>query len=410
MADDFSLKGDVIDALSSLVDPLSGQSLLDAHVLEQVESKAGVVSVVLKFKAEHTKDQRWQIEDAVAEAAEKVPGVKEARVSGFVEGFEKTAATPGPSAAAGDTGAKGASQPQKSLEGVGRVIAVASGKGGVGKSTVAVNLALALARLGFQVGLLDVDIYGPSVPTLLGVNVRPNVRERRIIPVEAHGLKLMSLGFLMDDDAPVIWRGPIVTGIIRQFLQDVDWRGIDYLIVDMPPGTGDAQLSLAQTVPVDGAVVVTTPSDLALVDAARGLRMFKQLNVDVLGIVENMSHYSWPGAVAARGIAQKLRSKGATAEAEELEQLVTATETAWIFGKGGGEREARRLETEFLGGIPLDGNVRELGDAGRPVVVGDPNSEVTRSFLALAQKITDLKPLAAPGAAPKRGLFTFKLS
>lgn len=408
MADDFALKGEVIDQVSAVTDPLSGAPLLDAHLLEKVDVAGGVASIVLKFKAEHTKEQRWALEDQVADAAEKVAGIKEARVSSFVEGFQPAAA-PAPEAAAAAP-AKGGAQTPKALDGVGRVIAVASGKGGVGKSTVAVNLALALSRLGFHVGLLDVDIYGPSVPTLLGINVRPAVREKRIIPVEAHGLKLMSLGFLMDDDAPVIWRGPIVTGIIRQFLQDVDWRGIDYLVVDMPPGTGDAQLSLAQTVPVDGAVVVTTPSDLALIDAARGLRMFNQLNVDVLGMVENMSYYLWPGASAARSLAADLRAKGDAEGALALEALVTAQERTYIFGQGGGAREAARLGTTMLGEIPLDGSVRQLGDEGRPVVVGNPDSPVTKAFLELAQRVTEAKPLAAPGSAPKPGLFSFKRS
>lgn len=408
MADDFALKGDVIDQVSSVVDPLSGEGLLDAHILEKVDVAGGIASIVLKFKAEHTKDQRWALEDAAATAAEKVTGIKEARVSSFVEGYQ--AAAPAAEAAAAPAAGKGATQAPKALEGVGRVIAVASGKGGVGKSTVAVNLALALSRLGFHVGLLDVDIYGPSVPTLLGINVRPAVREKRIIPVEAHGLKLMSLGFLMDDDAPVIWRGPIVTGIIRQFLQDVDWRGIDYLIVDMPPGTGDAQLSLAQTVPVDGAVIVTTPSDLALIDAARGLRMFTQLNVDVLGMVENMAYYLWPGADEARALAASLRAKGDEASAASLDALVASQERTYIFGQGGGSREAARLGTMMLGEIPLDGSVRKLGDEGRPVVVGSPDSAVTKAFLELAQRITDAKPLASPGSAPKPGLFSFKRS
>ena len=266
------------------------------------------------------------------------------------------------------------------VEGVGKVIAVASGKGGVGKSTVAVNLALGIQKLGFRVGLLDVDIYGPSLPTLLGINERPAVRDRRIVPIDAEGLRVMSLGFLMEEDTPVIWRGPIVTGIIRQFLRDVDWSGLDYLIVDMPPGTGDAQLALAQTVPVDGALIVTTPSELALVDAARGLQMFKTLNVDVLGMVSNMSKFIAPDG-----------------------------SEHYIFGKDGAEREAKRLETPLLGEIPLDTKVREGGDRGRPVVVGEPESAVTKAFLELARQIVALRPLEAKeeGEPKKKGLFSF---
>jgi ATP-binding protein involved in chromosome partitioning len=294
------------------------------------------------------------------------------------------------------------------LKGVGRVIAVASGKGGVGKSTVAVNLALALRRLGFTVGLLDIDIYGPSLPTLLGINERPNVVQRRIVPPQMHGLRLMSLGFLMDEDTPVIWRGPIVTGIVRQFLQDVDWEGTDYLVVDLPPGTGDAQLSLAQTVPVDAAIVVTTPSDLALVDAARGLRMFNTLNVDVLGIVENMAWYQWPGAGEANAAISALRASGAdSALLDRLQKAVSDNERLYIFGRDGGPREATRLGTPFLGHIPLDGTIRSGGDSGQPVMVSAPDSAVARAFVDLAEKVAAAKPLEREQGAPRKGLFSF---
>ncbi|MFB6373869.1 MAG: Mrp/NBP35 family ATP-binding protein, partial [Bradymonadaceae bacterium] len=259
----------------------------------------------------------------------------------------------------------------------------------VGKSTVAVNFALALQEKGFRVGLLDVDIYGPSIPTMLGIGGRPSVSDRRIVPLKAHGLSVMSLGFLMDDDTPVIWRGPIVTGIIRQFLRDVDWSGHDYLVVDMPPGTGDAQLALAQTVPVDGAMVVTTPSELSLIDAARGFEMFGTLNVDVMGVVSNMSKHICP----------------------------ECGHESHIFGEHTVEEEVERLETELLGDIPLDPDVRAGGDAGEPIVVGNPGSPTTQSFLDLAQRVAELKPLdeaegaggddEAGGEGDKKGLFSF---
>lgn len=291
------------------------------------------------------------------------------------------------------------------------MIAVASGKGGVGKSTVAVNLALALAKLGHNVGLLDIDIYGPSLPTLLGIKERPAVRERRIVPIQAAGLRLMSLGFLMEDDTPVIWRGPIVTGIIRQFLQDVDWSGVDYLIVDMPPGTGDAQLSLAQTVPVDGAVVVTTPSDLALIDAARGLQMFRTLDVDVIGLVENMSYHVWPGLEAAREAVSALRAEGkaSSEKLDALERVLEEQGRLYLFGEGGGRREAERLGIPLLGEIPLDGRVRAGGDRGEPIVLGDAQSPVTAAFLELAKRVTDVKPLGA-GTTARKGAFSFMKS
>ncbi|MEL6181423.1 MAG: Mrp/NBP35 family ATP-binding protein [Myxococcota bacterium] len=276
-----------------------------------------------------------------------------------------------------------------------------------------VNLALALNTIGYRAGLLDIDVYGPSLPTLLGVKGRPAVKDRRIIPLEAEGLKIMSLGFLMDDDTPVIWRGPIVSGIIRQFLQDVDWSGLDYLIIDLPPGTGDAQLSLAQSVPLDGAIVVTTPSDLALVDAARGLQMFKTLKVDVLGIVENMSHYIWPGIEGVRQTLDLLRSKGGPQEAiDQLEQTLKEHGRVYVFGQGGGRREARRLGTDFLGEIPLNGKVREGGDQGQPIVTNDPTGPVTAAFVQLAKTLAELQPVASAEGEDKpkkkkRGLFSF---
>ncbi len=414
MADEFEIKAMVIDACSGVTDPSSGESVLDAHILEEIEVDGSIVSVALKFPDAYDRNHRWEVEDAVTDAVQALEDVTEAKVSSFTESYdpakEAAKAKAVEEAAAEEPAAAPAAEPSAqsvkpaALKGVGRVIAVASGKGGVGKSTVSVNLALALKHLGFTVGLLDIDVYGPSLPTLLGVNERPSVEDKRIIPLEAEGMKLMSLGFLMDEDTPVIWRGPIVTGIIRQFLQDVDWQGVDYLVVDLPPGTGDAQLSLAQTVPVDGAIVVTTPSDLALVDAARGLRMFNTLNVDVMGIVENMAYFEWPGGPAVEAALADVPD-GAAKDA--IAAALAEHGRMHIFGSGGGRREATRLETEFLGEIPLDGAVRAGGDSGRPIVVGDPESSVTKAFLALAQKVTESKPLDSDDKTPKKGMFSF---
>lgn len=415
--DDLTLKGNVIEAIAKVIDPQTDKSILDAHLLEEVKVEDGTVNIRLSFPEAYPRDARWDLEDKVTDTAKALEGVVAANVHAQIASgtdpykgspvhdqpdrkAPKKAAKEGQSAIGGGGSAATATEP---LAGVGRVIAVASGKGGVGKSTVAVNLALALQKLGFRVGLLDIDIYGPSLPTLLGINERPSVKNKQIEPLEVHNLRVMSLGFLMDDDSPVIWRGPIVTGIIRQFLQDVDWSGTDYLIVDMPPGTGDAQLSLAQTVPVDGAVVVTTPSDLALIDAARGLRMFHTLNVDVLGIVENMSHYVWPGAARLREIVSGMSDKNAVGE---IEKVLDEHEKAYIFGQGGGTREAKRLETPLLGEIPLDPKVRSGGDAGRPVVISDPDGPVAESFIALAQRISELKPLDGKDEG-RKGLFSF---
>jgi ATP-binding protein involved in chromosome partitioning len=444
MRDDFSIKGDVIDALEKVQDPAAGKDVVSLGLVEKVEVVGGAVKIVLIFNDDRPQPERFAVEDAVCDVVEKIDGVTDVSVVPTTKAGVKAASAPpkkkinlhaGPSAggeaaaggghhhhdhghshapAAAAAGPQGGLPKQKALEGVGHVIAVASGKGGVGKSTVAVNLALALAKIGHKVGLLDIDIYGPSLPTLLGVQERPAVKERRIIPLEKAGLKLMSLGFLMEEDTPVIWRGPIVTGIIRQFLQDVDWRGIDYLIVDMPPGTGDAQLSLAQTVPVDGAVIVTTPSDLALIDAARGLQMFKTLNVEVLGIVENMSYYVWPGQLQAQALLAQLRGQaqgqaGATDTIAKLEAVVEQNSRFHIFGQGGGAREAERLQTSLLAEIPLDADVRKGGDEGTPVVLGDPEGAVSQAFVNLAHRVAKLKPVTPEGGddSNKKGVFSF---
>ncbi len=405
MKDDFSLKGEIIEALEGIEDPAKEKNIVDAHMVEEVEVSAGVVDLVIAIEKGRDREERFAIEDGIYDAVEAVEGVREVKVKMMTpqaiardtEGADAEpasapaaqapAASPSPASPSGQAAGPGPGSsipPSAPIQGVGKVIAVASGKGGVGKSTVAVNLALALKKIGYRVGLLDVDIYGPSLPTLLGIAGRPSVRERRIVPLDAEGLRVMSLGFLMDEDTPVIWRGPIVTGIIRQFLRDVDWSGLDYLIVDMPPGTGDAQLALAQTVPVDGALIVTTPSDLSLIDAARGLQMFKTLNINVLGIIENMSKFVCP----------------------------CCDEVTYIFGKETVEKEAERLETELLGEIPLDTAIREGGDAGRPVVVAEPDSAVTQSFVELAESLVDAAPLEEPTEAGEsegenKGLFSF---
>ncbi len=253
------------------------------------------------------------------------------------------------------------------LPGVRRKIAVASGKGGVGKSTVAANLALALQRGGASVGLLDADIYGPSQQLMMGCRERPMVNaEEKIVPVDGQGVKVMSLGFLMDADQPVIWRGPMVMKALQQFIEDVAWGELDYLVVDLPPGTGDAQLTMTQQVPLDGAVIVTTPQDVALIDARKGLAMFRKVSVKVLGIVENMSSFVCPHC-------------GTRSE---------------IFKSGGGRRTASELGVPFLGEIPIDPAVVVGGDAGAPIVASHPDSAAARAFVALAAEVA--RALDAP--------------
>jgi ATP-binding protein involved in chromosome partitioning len=251
---------------------------------------------------------------------------------------------------------------------LGRVLAVSSGKGGVGKSMVAVNVAVALARAGASVGILDADIYGPNLPRMLGVNSPPPVVNQKIIPLQAHGVKVISVGFLIDRDQPAIWRGPIVMKIIKQFLADVEWGTLDYLIVDMPPGTGDAQLSLVQSTSVHGAIIVTTPQDVAVGDALRGVRMFQRVSVPVLGIVENMSYFECPHC----------------------------GQPSTLFGSGGGERLAAEVGLPLLARIPFYPRVLEGGDAGRPIVVADPGSTAAVAIVALADRVASLTGTPAP--------------
>jgi len=245
------------------------------------------------------------------------------------------------------------------IPGLNRILAVASGKGGVGKSTCSVNLAYSLRRLGAEVGLLDCDIYGPSIPLMVGCHDRPVVsEEEKLIPPLAHGLKVMSMGLLVSDDQPVIWRGPMIQKTIQQFIHQVDWGTLDFLIVDLPPGTGDAQLSLCQTVPLDGGVIITTPQEASLGVVRKGIAMFEKVNVPILGIVENMSYFSAPDGTRVE-----------------------------IFGHGGGRREAERRGVPFLGEIPLFTEIREAGDRGVPVVVNAPQSPAAAAFLAVAHEL-----------------------
>jgi ATP-binding protein involved in chromosome partitioning len=253
------------------------------------------------------------------------------------------------------------------------IVAVASGKGGVGKSTVAVNLAVALALQGLKVGLLDADIYGPSLPRMLGLTRRPEVRGDRMQPLEAWGVKCMSIGFLVDEETPMIWRGPMVMGALEQMLGQVDWGTLDILVVDMPPGTGDAQLTMAQRVALTGAVIVSTPQDIALIDARRGVKMFERVNVPVLGLVENMSYYCCPNC-------------GHRAE---------------LFGHGGARAEAARQNTTFLGEIPLVLEVRTASDAGTPIVAAAPESDPAKAFRAVADAVWAKLAGTARAAGPR---------
>ncbi len=255
-------------------------------------------------------------------------------------------------------------------------IAVASGKGGVGKSTIAANLAVALAKTGAAVGLVDTDIYGPSVPVMFGIDssVKPKVNEdRKIIPLEAHGVKLLSMGFLVDESSAVVWRGPMVSSAVKQFLGDAEWGELDYLILDLPPGTGDIQLTIVQTVPLTGAVIVSTPQDVALADARKGVAMFRKVNVPVLGVVENMAYFTPPDL---------------------------PDRTYHLFGEGGARRFAEEAGAPFLGEVPIEQALRESGDNGTPIVVSDPESASARALVAIAEKTAQQVSIRNAEAAP----------
>lgn len=261
-------------------------------------------------------------------------------------------------------------QPKLPIPGVKNIVAIGSGKGGVGKTTVAVNLAISMAKLGYAVGLLDADVYGPNVPLMLGARATPHAIGQRIQPLEAHGLRIMSMGFLNPGDKPLIWRGPMLNSVIQQFLRNVDWGELDYLIIDLPPGTGDVQLTLIQTTPLTGAIVVTTPSDVALEDARKAVHMFEQVREQVLGIVENMSYLEHNG------------------------------EKIYVFGKGGGARTAELLQVPLLAEIPLDPKTREGGDTGKPIAtLKEPNAQ-TALFEQLARTVVEKAEASKQKARP----------
>jgi ATP-binding protein involved in chromosome partitioning len=329
-------------ALKGLVDPNTKIDFVAAKNLKNLRVEAGDVSfdIVLGYPA---KSQFDSIRKLVINAVRELPGVKNVSVN-----------------VSSQVVAHSVQRGVKLLPNVKNIIAVASGKGGVGKSTTAVNLALALAAEGAQVGILDADIYGPSQPMMLGITGRPeSIEENTIEPMEGHGLQASSIGFLIEEDAPMVWRGPMVTSALEQLLRQTRWRDLDYLIVDMPPGTGDIQLTLSQKVPVTGAVIVTTPQDIALLDARKGLKMFEKVGVPIVGIIENMSTY----------ICTKCGHE------------------EHIFGSGGGEKMCKEYGVDFLGALPLNLSIREQADAGRPTVVADPDSAISAIYKNIARQV-----------------------
>jgi len=365
-----TLQERIAAALGAVVNPRTGADVVSSEMIRDVATTTtGRVRLTMLLAPN---DPATLVRD-VREAIERLDGVADVRVDvkdpSEVNGGAAPSAPPpppGPARALPVMNAAPSAPPRPSAPTpvsyphLGRIIAVSSGKGGVGKSTVATNLAIALAASGARVGLMDADVYGPNVPRMMGVNAPPPVVNEKIIPLQAHGVKIISLGFLIERDQPAIWRGPIVMKIVTQFLRDVAWGQLDYFLVDMPPGTGDAQLSLVQATHVHGAIIVTTPQDVATGDALRGAKMFQRVNVPVLGIVENMSWFECPHC---------------------------GKPTA-IFGTGGGKRLADELELPLLGEIPLYPRIHEGGDRGTPIVVAEPDAAAARALRALAERVT----------------------
>jgi ATP-binding protein involved in chromosome partitioning len=360
-------------AATRVRDPVSGRSVWLAGMIQNAKVRGADLVFDLVFDPKHGPEDRKRIEEALKAnfASLGFAGRVMVLASGATPvraEAEKPPSAPKKDPVAGMSGPgigpHGGPIVKKPIPGVKRTIAVASGKGGVGKSTVATNLAIALQRLGYSVGLLDADIYGPSVPIMMNAHQRPMVEpsERKILPVDAYGVRCLSMGMLVDPEEAMIWRGPMVMGAVRQFLQDANWSGTDYLIIDLPPGTGDAQLTLIQAVDLSGAVVVTTPQEVALGDAVRGITMFRKLDVPLLGIVENMAYYELPDGTRD-----------------------------YIFGEGGGRRTADRYETDLLAEVPLRSAIRQGGDSGVPAALGsDATADV---FRALAEKVAAKAPL-----------------
>jgi ATP-binding protein involved in chromosome partitioning len=360
----------VFDALAKVRSP-RGVALADAGVLSAISVSDGKVFFSINVDAAEARE--WESIRAQAEAVVRaIPGVSVAMIALTAERKPGSAAPPPPHRQAQGVphvsthrppqGAASPMSKQSEIPGIAAVIAVASGKGGVGKSTTALNLALGLRDLGLRVGLLDADIYGPSVPRLTGIREKPQLNDdRKMIPIQRFGLAIMSIGFLVEEDTAMIWRGPMVMSAITQMLRDVAWGTLDVLVVDMPPGTGDAQLTLAQNVPLKGAIIISTPQDLSLIDARRGLAMFKKVNVPVLGIIENMSYFQCPHC-------------GTRSD---------------IFGHGGARDEAERLAVPFLGEIPLHMSIRATSDSGTPVVDSEPDGPHAAIYRAIGAKVRD---------------------
>jgi len=339
-------EADIRNALKQVKYPGYSRDIVSFGLVKEVAARNGAISVALQLTSNHP-EAAQQIKAEAERVLKALPDVRGVHVEMRLQQGASAGAAQSPWSQ------------QNKVPGIQRVVAVASGKGGVGKSTLSVNLACGLQLLGSRVGLLDCDIYGPSIPLMMGTQERPTLSaEEKMVPPVSHGVKLMSIGFLIEGDQPVIWRGPMIMKTIQQFVSSVDWGELDILLVDLPPGTGDAQLSLCQTVPLDGGVVVTTPQEASLGVVRKGIAMFEKVNVPILGIVENMSYFTSPSG-------------------ERVE----------IFGHGGGHKEAERQGLPFLGEVPIYTEIREGGDRGVPVVVADPEKAPAQAFIRIAENL-----------------------
>lgn len=332
----------VLNALAKVSEPATGRNIVDLKLVTDVAVDGQDIRLQVDMLSP-INTHRDKLERDIRTALDTIGGVGSVGID-----FRTKVRASG--------GGRSDAQP---IPGVKNTIAVASGKGGVGKSTVAVNLAVALAQAGAKVGLLDADVYGPSAPLMMGVNERPLMRDNKIVPLEAHGVRVMSIGFILDSTKALIWRGPLVAQLINQFLSDVHWGDLDYLVLDLPPGTGDVQLTLVQKIPISGAIIVTTPQEVALADAVKGLKMFQEVKTPILGIVENMSWFVSPESSTKYP----------------------------IFGEGGGARTAEANSVELLAQIPIEMGIREGGDSGQPMTASNPDSETGRAFSHLAERV-----------------------
>ncbi len=366
----------ILDALKEVIDPGSGKDIAGAGMIQGLQTKDGHVAFAIQVDPE----KGAEMEPLRKQAEEAVHGLGGVVSATVVLTAERPAPQDAPQTTQGVQGGTPGTGPGSGmlvLPGVNAIVAVASGKGGVGKSTTAVNLALGLAASGQRIGLLDADIYGPSMPRMMGISGQPGSSDGHMLDaMENYGIKVMSMGFMVDEETPMIWRGPMVQSALEQMLRDVNWGELDVMIVDMPPGTGDAQLTMAQRVPLTGAVIVSTPQDIALLDARKGLNMFRKVDVPVLGLIENMSYFLCP----------------------------KCGERSEIFSHGGAREEAKKLGIEFLGEIPLDMIIRETSDGGRPIVVSEPENEHAKAYRVIADNLSkkiEQTLKAQESAAPK---------